>query len=26
MLHRGATGALPLLNQAEAPITLGRLG
>jgi len=26
MLHRGANGALPLLNQAEAPITLGRLG
>jgi hypothetical protein len=26
MLHRGANGALPLLNPAEAPINLGRLG
>jgi len=26
MLHQGANGALPIMNQAEAPISLGRLG
>jgi hypothetical protein len=26
MLHRGAHGELPLLNQAEPPLRLGRLG
>lgn len=26
MLHRGAHGELPILNQAEPPLRLGRLG